>query len=365
MKSIIKYLFPLCLLMLFEACSNDGLIISTVDELTAVTDMNLSSSNIVLSTDNDNDSVLLITWTNHPLQLNTDEYKLATNALTNTLQMDTSSSFVNSEEYILQDSAYFTGSALNTYAKKYNLPADVASTIYLRVKTTQSDNNPAVYSSVVSFELTPYGSEFDYIYMGLGQSVSSISDFSNRLCSPNKDGQYAGFFYAANGWQNFYLLPQANTDGDAYGSEPVNDTGRFNLYSASDKWSLWLDENVGLYYITADMNALTWSFVYMSSLNVYGDFNSWDNSSDPMLWDSVSKTYSATITFSEANSSFKLVTHDSSGSPLWSYQLGSNSFSGELSLNGDNITNDQTGTFVLTVDLSDPAKLSYTLTPTN
>lgn len=365
MKSIIKYLFPLCLSILFWACSNDGMIISTVGELTAVTDMKLSANDIVLSTDNDNDSVLLVSWTNHPLQLNTDNYKLATNALTNTLQIDTSSTFQNSEEYILQDSAYFTGSALNLYAKKYHLPAGEASTIYLRVKTIQSNNNPPVYSDVISFKLTPYDVGADYIYLGLGQSVASISDFSNKLCSPNKDGKYAGFFYAANGWQNFYILPQANTNGDAYGSEPVSDTGRFNLYSASDKWSLWLDENVGLYYITADMNALTWNFVYMSALNVYGDFNSWDNTSDEMTWNEASKTYSATITFGAANTSFKLVPHNISGSPLWSYQLGSGTNADELVVNGGNIINTAAGTFILTVNLSDPAKYTYTLSPVN
>ncbi len=363
MKAILKLTMSFLLAALVISCNNTEVMLKTTTNLEPAYDVKLSATEIILSENNSKDTVLLVTWKVKPLELNNPDYQLATNAITSIIQLDTVATFGKPTEYTKFDSLFFTGEVLNLYAKNMKLPAGVPTTVFVRIKTTSSPNNPPTFSNVFSFKITPYDTGADYLYIGIGQQIASLSFADNsRLCSRNKDGKYDGFLYAASGWLNFRFTSLANTSGLVYGSVPDQ---RFMLDdNQTTQWGLWLDEGSGLHYLQVDINAKTWSFVYFSNIYVYGDFNGWNATNTPLVWNAATKTYSATVTFSAANSQFKLVPADKAGTSLWLYQLGSGNVSGELVLNGDNIVNPVAGTFVLTVDVTtNPASYTYTLTP--
>lgn len=73
-----------------------------------------------------------------------------------------------------------------------------------------------------------------------------------------QQGIYTGKLNVTEAWQNFHIV---DTETDTwYGSDPSDKTA---LSTAEGKWNLWIDSEVtGLYEITANLSAMTWSHVY-------------------------------------------------------------------------------------------------------
>ena len=117
------------------------------------------------------------------------------------------------------------------------------------------------------------------------------SDWNTTLCrlfSPDNNGQYTGYYITTSGWEN--TLFKSEDGATIYGSKPNE---QFTLYTADDRWSLWVDEQVGLYVYTADLNAMTWGYKYISKLTVAGSIAEGEVD---MTYDQTTRTYYADVT---------------------------------------------------------------------
>lgn len=263
MKSIKYYMMTLALVLGFTACDNDGDIITTSGAET----LTLSGSgDVVLDKDNLSSLALTLHWTdNSKLQLSDDAVQAPKYATTNTLQFSASENFSAVVEQIADDgvtSAQFTTESLNSLVGRLGLESDVASPVYIRVRSVLADNMEAQYSNVYVVNVTPYS-----IDMTRGFVLdASKNDTGWTLGSPDADGIYRGFL-GVSGWYNFWLQ-EAN--GLIWGNEGVTGTP-FIISSENTSWNFWYPGQSGCYYTIVNTVRQEWSALYIPSLSVSGD----------------------------------------------------------------------------------------------
>ena len=180
------------------------------------------------------------------------------------------------------------------------------------------------------------------------------SDWNTTLCrlfSPDNNGKYTGYYITKSGWENTLFKTE---DGETvYGSKP-NEAKV--LDSSDSRWSLWVDEQVGLYIYTADLNAMTRDYKYVSKLTVAGSINEGEVD---MTYDATTKSYYADITVNNpAGWGVKIKVNDSWDDVLVKKADGMLGYK-----DGGDITLPAAGSYRMTVklfDLSKPASYEFT-----
>lgn len=258
-----KYFFLSLLAVLsLAACSTDG------DLITAggVPAVELSSSGDVVP-DRNNTSGLALTfyWTDNS-RLTTSDGRVQTpvNATANTLQFSATEDFSSPIE-VLTDagttSLQYTAESLNALAGRLDLAGDVASTLYIRMKSVLADNLTPAYSNVCRLQVTPYRIDMSRASI----LASDRTDTGKTLCSPESNGIYSGFMGVA-GWYNWWLQ---EGNGILWGND---DGGKaFAASSGEQHWNFWFPGPSGCYYTVVNTLRQEWSALYIPSLSVSGD----------------------------------------------------------------------------------------------
>lgn len=312
-----------------------------------------SQNDVTITKDNQDASVLSFVWTESELTTSNNSVGVSNTQRTYLLQMDASSEFAEAKEFTLKvASKSFTGSELNALALKYGLKAEQAGKLYFRVKATIAENMATLISNTVTINVTPAPAADDtkgIIY--LPTKSSNFTDFGNKLYSSADNGKYSGFVYA-NQWDNFRVYTTNNTvTATVYGSKPNE---LYVLDNSDSKWDIWYDEG-GYFYVEADLNAKTWKKTKVNSLVLTGDFNGWSTTATPLTYDPVTKLWTATCNISTIGWGVKFLVNED-----WNWAYTDTNDDGYLEKTGDpNIMPKTTGIYKVTVDLSNPAKLSY------
>lgn len=259
------FLLSLLAVLSLAACSTDG------DLITAggVPAVELSSSgDVVLDRNNTSGLALTLYWTDNS-RLTTSDGRVQTpvNATANTLQFSATEDFSSPIE-VLTDagttSLQYTAESLNALAGRLDLAGDVASTLYIRMKSVLADNLAPVYSNVCRLQVTPYRIDMSRASI----LASDRTDTGKTLCSPESNGIYSGFMGVA-GWYNWWLQ---EGDGTLWGNVGDDSGGKaFAASSGETHWNFWFPGPSGCYYTVVNTLRQEWSALYIPSLSVSGD----------------------------------------------------------------------------------------------
>jgi len=280
--------------------------------------------------------------------------------VTFTIQMDTlNGDFSNPIEDIVPLNSYqisFSDSILNIIClNNLKLIADYENEIKVRIKAAMAYGNMPVYTNVLNLKITPFAGTkvFSYLYMP-GTASGGWDNYSNKICSRNNDGVYEGYLKNEKN-KNFKFTTDKSFDtGRVIGCVPRE------LYKLSEDktsfWNIWFDED-GYFLIKADLNTMTWSKTAITSFNVTGDFNSWSLTANPMLYNPITKEWTANCDISTIGTGIQIIANGE-----WTFKYGDNGFGkdgGELNLGGGNIIPTSTGIKKVIMDLSQPEKYTY------
>lgn len=261
MKPYKKIIYSLMAILLLAACEKDGDKIylngHESNELIA------TESDIVLQQEEASKVVLSLTWSKSTLSVSNPAMDAPDLELVYT-QISTTNDFSANVVETLETglSKAYTGAELNTVAKNLSIAADVATPVYIRLKSTIGNNTQPQYSNVVTVNLTAYD-----IDMTVGFVLDSKQESTSwTLISPEANGIYTGFM-GATSWYNFYLR---EGDGTVWGNDGVNGSA-FLLSQEDSKWNCWFPGVGGCHYVEFNTVKKEWSTIYIPVLNVSGD----------------------------------------------------------------------------------------------
>lgn len=233
-----------------------------------------------------------------------------------------------------------TGANLNKFAQDAGIPNDQAGDVDFRVMAV-INGIETVLSTVQTFTITPT-ELIAYLHVP-GDYQSWNPAAAPMLASLNAES-FEGYvnMTSANG---FKFTSQADWNGTNYG-----DGGPGKLSTSGGNLSL----PVGYYLINANTINLTWSSTLITTWGVIGDATpgSWSTST-PLIYDPVANVWKATVNFS-GSGSFKFRANND-----WAINLGGSPT--YLEYNGANIASPSAGNHVVTLDLRNPLKYTYTI----
>ena len=249
------------------ACDKDGDIITTG----GVQPVELSGSgDVVIDKEHTSGLALTLNWTDNSHLTTSDErVQTPVGTAVNTLQFSKTDGFDTPIEILTESgttSMQFTAETLNSLVGRVGLESDVASTLFIRMRSVLANNVAPMYSNVYPIKVTPYS-----IDMTLGFVLDAgRNDTGNTLASPNSDGIYSGFL-GVSGWYNWWLL---EGNGVMWGNIGDDGGGKPFVISSNDQhWNFWFPGPAGCYYTVVNTVRQEWSALHIPSLTVSGDIN--------------------------------------------------------------------------------------------
>lgn len=353
MKTIRYILASLLAAMSLTACDKDGDTITT----SGAQPVELSGSgDVVIDKNHANGLSLTLYWTdNSRLTTNDEKVQTPIGSIVNTLQFSNTTGFESPVEILTElgtTSIQFTAESLNSLVGRVGLESDVASTLYIRMRSVLANNVEPQYSNVYRIQVTPYS-----IDMTLGFVLDAgRNDTGNTLASPNSDGIYSGFL-GVSGWYNWWLL---EGNGVTWGNIGDDGGGKPFVISSNDQhWNFWYPSSAGCYYTVVNTVRQDWSALYIPSLIVSGDISgemTYDRKTNKWsLSYNAAQTGTATIQISGTGSQYNSQTGDAAAitTPV---AFGMENGKLTFGQTGTNITVNvsSSGEVLLVLDLSDP-----------
>ncbi len=355
MKKTKYILASLMAVMTLTACDKDGDMITTSGAQPVELD---GSGDVVIDKDHVSGLALTLNWTdNSKLTTNDERVQTPIGTTVNTLQFSKSSSFESVIEILTESgttSMQFTGENLNSLVGRVGLESDIASTLYIRMRSVLANNVEPQYSNVYQIQVTPYS-----IDMTLGFVLDAgRNDTGNTLASPNSDGIYSGFL-GVSGWYNWWLL---EGNGVMWGNIGDDGGGKPFVISSNDQhWNFWYPGPAGCYFTTVNTVKQEWSALYIPSLTVSGDISgemTYDRKTNKWtLPYNAAQTGTATIRIAGTGSQYNSQTGTDDGAAIstpvaFGMENGKLTFGQTASDITVNVA--ATGDVSLTLDLSDP-----------
>lgn len=317
----------------------------------AIKGFTASSSQVVLSAANDSAMVTSLSWQG----VDYGYSALVTYTLLFDVPSDTSGvdGWKNSVKVpIAIDSLHMSwlGTDLNKLLNQMGLDPGVASTVVVRLKSDVNQSSgtasavPTLYSEVV-LTVTPYKVVLIYpkLYLAADFLVPNWTQIDQPgwiLAAPKRDNVYEGYVYFPYADQKFKLCTQLDWNGTNYGvvtGATISGTGG-DIHVTGP----------GYFRVIADLNEMTISFV-SHKWYLPGDFNGWSTTATPLTFDPATNVWTATGVSMTAGDKFKFL-----GDSDWAYVFGLDT-KGNLVFNGGDVIATKTGTFTVTLDLSQGA----------
>jgi hypothetical protein len=254
-----------------------------------------------------------------------------------------STNFADANGVVMEDVTSYgaTGADLNRFAREAGIPNGVAGEVEFRVLATLNGRQ-SFASAIKKYTITP-NELMAYLYVP-GDYQNWSPNVAPKLASVD-DKTYEGYvnLTSTNG---FKFTEAPDWDHTAYG-----DAGEGKISSSGGNITL---APAGYYLLKVNLAELTWTSTLINSWGVIGDATpgGWDNST-PLVYDEAAKVWKATITFS-GSGAFKFRANNG-----WDINLGG---TGEfLNYGGDNINSPSAGAHLVTLDLSNPLRYTYTV----
>lgn len=250
----------LCAAVFCASCNNDGDTIY-VDGM-APSDLIATTNQVKLDISQRAKVVLQLAWKN-PTLLSSDATKpVPGNLLKTYVEASASEDFTNAEQTEVSAlSKAYTGTELNTLAKKLGIEDDHAGLLYFRIKSTDGDNMQPEYSNVCAVTVTPYFVDMTKMAVLASNKTDTIA----YLHSPEADGVYTGYMQAT-AWLNCWFYEYS---GDTWGNYAVDDHA-FEISKASDAWNCWFADGAGQWFVKVDTKEMEWTATLLSQLRAGG-----------------------------------------------------------------------------------------------
>ena len=250
-------------------------------------------------------------------------------------------------------SSSWLGTDFNHILNLLQLPNGVASTIVVRLKQAIIQSNGSAstvpnLNGILTMTVTPYHVVLIYpkLYVAgdfLTPQWTQINQPGWILASVLNNGIYEGYVNMPNAGNNFKLCTELDWNGTNYGwggtASTISGSG-----SAGNCWN----PGPGYFKVDADTKGLTIQYA-KCNWTIAGDFNSWSTSANPMTFDATTNVWTATGISLTAGQGWKFV-----GDSGWATNFGVDS-KGNLAYNGPNIAVAKTGTYTITLDVSQGA----------
>lgn len=246
-------------------------------------------------------------------------------------------------------SVQFTHEELNTALIGRQKEAGTQVSVKARLRVTIAANR-LEYTNIIDMTMTPYDDEVMLPSLWIAGSLNGWSHSDNyRVASINSDEQYEGYIFFDDTNTAFKFSTQAHWDDTNYGHGGTN-----QLDDDGDAGNLTLPAP-GYYLLEANTSALTWSATEVI-WGIIGDAaGGWGDHDDvSMTYDAEDRVWRATTTMSPGEWKFRA----NSG---WDINFGVGEGEGLLAYGGDNFELEEGGTYLITLDLSNPGRYRYTL----
>ena len=272
------------------------------------------------------------------------------------------------ERFLAVTGAEFNGKLLDLGLAPYE-EAEVEMRVVSR--TGNSENAMMQYSNAVTINVTPFTTDNPRLYV-IGNFLSASgygADWTPAATLPYLEASafgktdFEGYVYMNVAAPEYKFLPtNTSFDGD------WADDGAFAGGLAQEGETNALANAPGYYYVKANTGAVTPQnldgLTYSATLTTWGiagnaTANGWDGMT-PMTYDPVTKKWSIVATLTTQVAPDNGLKFKANGA--WDINLGDNGADGTAEYGGTNIGT-TAGTYLITLDLSNPRNYTYTLTP--
>jgi starch-binding outer membrane protein SusE/F len=349
-----KLFYLLGLLVMAASGCSKNIPSTTLHSPSSVTGFTSSASTVVLSNTNDSQTVVTLNW---PAQ----SYGYGA-AVSYTVLVDQPSDtggatgWVNAIRVAIPTgsmSMSWLGTDFNVVMNQLGLTDGSANPVVIRLKVDVNQSNGAASTvpslvSDVAMTVTPYKIILIYpkLYVAgdfLNPQWTQINQPGWILASVLSNNIYEGYVNFPNAGNNFKLCTELDWNGTNYGwgtsGTTISGSGSAgNCYFAGPTYCR----------VAVDVSGLTITYS-VCNWAVAGDFNSWSPTANPMTFDPGTNQWTATGVTLTAGTNIKFV-----ADPNWNTNFGVNA-QGNLAYNGPNIPVAKSGTFTVTLDLSQGA----------
>ncbi|MEO9022289.1 MAG: SusE domain-containing protein [Ginsengibacter sp.] len=237
-----------------------------------------------------------------------------------------------------------TALQLNTMAQSAGIDIGVSGKVDARIKSVINGTNQVSYSTPVTFTVTPQNM---IVYLWVPGDYQGWSPGVAPFLASTDGINYQGFVdVPAGGTGQFKFTNAPDWDHTAYG-------GTGTTISPSGGNLVW--PALGTHYmVSVNISTMTWSATEITTWGVIGDATpgGWDNST-PLTFDWTNKVWKGTIMMN-GTGQFKFRANNG-----WDINLGGNATG--LNFGGDNINTPGSGNKVITLDLKNSPKYTYTV----
>lgn len=186
----------------------------------------------------------------------------------------------------------------------------------------------------------------DYLWVVTPGTSTTKFDLMQRLTN---NGDYTHYEGTSPMRYNFYLAGQASKNGVFFhleGESNKDGNGTYSgMMSTTTTKTMKVGDDLALYYVTANINEMTWKATQIHTLNLVGAFNGWNQKEAPALTHNAKfSVWTITETFKEAGEFKFCVDND------WALSYGSSDGTfNTVKQNGGNYKMTEAGTYTLTL----------------
>lgn len=319
-----------------------------------VTGFAVANNTVVLSKSNDSSTVAAFSWTAANYAVNVP--------VTYTMMIDQPSDTGGTKPWA---NAIVTNIPTGTLAQSWlgtdfnhimnllGLPNGSPSTIVIRLKQDVNQSNASAstvptLNAILTMTVTPYKVILIYpkLYVAgdfLTPNWTQINQPGWILAEVLPNGIFEGFVNMPAANNDFKLCTELDWNGTNYGwggsATTLSGSG-----SAGNCWN----PGPGYFLVSADTKNLAINYT-LTNWSIAGDFNGWSTSANPMTFNATTNVWTATGISLTAGQGYKFV-----GDAAWKTNFGVDA-KGNMAYNGPNIVVAKTGTYTVTLDLSQGA----------
>jgi hypothetical protein len=350
-----KKLYTACLavLLLAAGCKKD-LPTATLHNPASLGGFTVSANSVVLSPANDSAEVAIFKWpalsygasvpVTYTLLIDQPSDTGGTKGWSSALSTTVSTDSLNKS---------WLGTDFNRLVNQLGLTPGVASPVVIRLRADVNQSNGSASTvaplySDLGMTVTPYKVIIVYpkLYVAGDFLVPNWTQKDQPgwiLASVKSNSIYEGYVNFPTASNNFKLCTQLDWNGTNYGWGNSQTT----ISGSGSAGNCWFGQ-VAYTRVVADVSALTITYT-PTSWTIAGDFNSWSTTANPMTFDPNTNVWTASGITLTAGTGFKFV-----GDPGWATNFGVDA-KGNLSYGAGNIPVTKSGTFTVTLDLSQGA----------
>jgi len=362
-KLSILGVFILALISLNSCKTEDDVVFITQDGNGPVLNLPDNGANIVLDINNQTSTATTVVW-------DEADYNVPT-AVSYTLQLAISGTdFASPIDAGATTENYYiwTNEQLNDVSvNNLSLVPFMSTDVDLRIKATIGEGGETTYSNVVTLAITPYTTDLPKLavpgnHQGWNPSDLEVDYVPFLASSAFGESDYEGFVYLDG---EFKFVEPNDVNVFEWGNKDWGDDGTFSGNLISDG-EINLSATPGYYYIQANTDPNddgsepgTYN-LQVTNWGVIGNATptGWDSDTD-MTYNPDTKTWTLVLNLvpqQAPDNGLKFRANDD-----WGINMGDTGADGTMEFNGDNIGIDTAGTYLITLDLSNPRAYTYSL----